>query len=308
MKAALIAALAASVLFAPGSASAAACSWTSADLPVPADTRFSSIVGAADDGSYVLGVGDGPAWQEVALLWHNGSVQSVPLEPGQFANDVNAAGTVLINSSSGHAQRGGVELNPLPGANSAWAAAINSAGAAVGRSDSRMVLWPADSPTPRMLPGTDDNASWTVAGIDDQGRVTAWRSGQAGEPTQSYVWDENGVRTLLHPLPGHTETVVRALRNGRLVGFSSGAGWSDSVGVEWDLQGDVVRTLTGSAEARDVTSSGDVLGRPGGVWRAGGEVEQLPASTLYEKISDSGVVFGSYYGGGTYTPVAVRCG
>jgi len=308
MKAVLIAALAASVLAAPGSAAAAACSWTSADLPLPASTSFSSITGAADDGSYVLGVGAASGWQDVALLWHNGSVRSVPLEPGQFPNDVNAAGTVLINSSNGHAQRGGVELNPLPGANSAWAAAINSAGAAVGRSGSRMVLWPADSPTPRMLSGTDDNASWTVAGIDDLGRVAAWRYGQAGEATQSYVWDENGVRTLLRPLPGHTETVVRAIRNGRLVGFSAGAGWSDSVGVEWDLRGDVVRTLTGSTEGADVTSSGDVLGRPAGVWRAGGEVEQLPAAILYGKISDSGVVFGASYGEGTYTPVAVRCG
>jgi hypothetical protein len=307
MRALLIAALAASALCAPGSASAAACSWASAELPLPEGTNFSAITGAADDGSQVLGVGVAPGWQDVALVWHNGSVRSVPLEPGQFPNDVNAAGTVLINSSDGHALRGGAELNPLPGNNSAWAAAINSAGAAVGRSGSRMVIWPADSSVPLTVSGTDDDAGWTVAGIDDQGRVAAWRYGSAEEATQSYVWDETGVRTLLRPLPGHTETAVRAIRNGRAVGLSGGDGWSGSVGVEWDLRGDVVRTLTGSTEATDVTSSGDVLGLPSGVWRTDGEVEQLPATNTYEEFSDSGSLFGAHYHEGTYTPVELRC-
>ena len=315
MRALLIAALAASTLFAPGSASAAACSWASADLPLPADTRFSAITGAASDGSYVLGLGVASAWQDVALLWHNGSVQSVPLEPGQFPNDVNASGTVLINSSEGGALRGGTELNPLPGANSAWAAAINTAGTAVGRSDSRMVIWPADSPVPRLLSGTDDDASWTVAGIDDQGRAAAWRYAGAGQATQSYAWDENGVRALLQPLPGHTDTAVRAIRNGRLVGYSSDAGWTNAVGVEWDVQGNVVRTLSGSTDATDVTSSGDVLGLtgsaespgPAGIWRAGGEVEQPPVAALYEEFDDSGSLYGASYGEGVYVPVQVRC-
>ncbi|MEV6242054.1 hypothetical protein [Lentzea sp. NPDC051838] len=307
MRALLVAAFTASVVFAPGSASAAACSWTSADLPLPADTRFSAITGAADDGSHVLGYGSAPEWRDVALLWHNGSVESLPLEPGQFPNDVNSSGTVLVNASEGRAFRGGVELNPLPGADSAWAAFINSAGEAVGRSDSRMAIWPAGSSVPQMLSGTDDNASWTPAGIDDQGRVAAWRYGLVEEATQSYVWDANGVRTLLRPLPGHTETEVRAIRNGRVVGLSRGV---DVVGVEWDLQGAVVRTLTGSAEIKDVTSSGDVLGLTtdsGRVWRANGDVEQPPVTAVYEKIADDGSVYGGSYSEGVYTPVRATC-
>jgi hypothetical protein len=158
-----------------------------------------------------------------------------------------------------------------------------------------------------MLSGTDDNASWTIGGIDEQGRVAAWRYGLVEEATQSYVWDENGIRTLLRPLPGHTETEVRAIRNGRVVGLSRG---TDTVGVEWDLQGDVVRTLTGSAEAAEVTSSGDVLGlTPGGasVRRANGDVEQPPGTAVYEEFADDGSLYGGSYSEGTYTPVQARC-
>lgn len=314
MRALLVAALTAAVVFAPGSASAAACTWASEDLPLPADTRFSVITGAAADGSYVLGVGVS-GWQDVALLWHNGSVESVPLEPGRFPNDVNASGTVLVNSSEGRAFRGGTELNPLPGANYVWAAAINSAGAAVGRSGSPMAIWPADSSVPRLLSGTDDDAGWIVAGIDEQGRVAASRYGQPEEAEQSYVWDEHGVRTLLRPLPGHTETMARAIRNSRIVGYSTGSGQAGAVGVEWDLQGNVVRTLTGSADTRDVTSSGDVLGitpdgempGPAQVWRATGEVEQPPVTAVYEKFADDGSLYGGSYRDGTYTPVRAHC-
>ncbi|MGW6935899.1 hypothetical protein ACWGE0_37990 [Lentzea sp. NPDC054927] len=311
MKALLIAAVAASTLLAPAPASAAACTWTSADLPLPANTIFSAITGSAADGSYVLGLGVAQPWQDVALLWHNGSVESVPLAPGQFPNDVNASGTVLINSSEGWAHRGGVELNPLPGANSAWAAAINAAGVAVGRSDSQMVTWPADSSVPQAVSGTDDNASWTIGGIDEQGRVAAWRYGSAEESTLSYVWDQNNVRTLLLPLRGHSETRVNGIRNGRIVGFSATDGWTDQVGVEWDLQGNVVRALTGSADATEITSSGDVLGRtadgPANVWRANGDVEQPPGSAVYEEFADNGSLYGGSYSEGTYTPVRASC-
>lgn len=51
MRALLTVSLSVLSLFAPGSASAAACSWTSEDLPLPAETIFSAITGAADDGS-----------------------------------------------------------------------------------------------------------------------------------------------------------------------------------------------------------------------------------------------------------------
>lgn len=309
LRALLIAFLAAVSVLTPGTAQAAACSWTAVDLPLPADTIFSAVTGAAADGSYVLGVGVAPVWQDVALLWHNGSVSSVLLEPGQFPNDVNSSGTVLVSSSEGRAFRGGTELNPLPGANSAWAAALNATGTAVGRSDSRMAIWPAGASTPEMLSGTDDDASWTVAGIDEQGRVAAWRHGLVEEVTQSFVWDANGVRTLLRPLPGHTETAARAIRDGRVVGFSANAGWTGQVGVEWDLRGTVVRTFTGSTEATDVTAAGDVLGlTPSGaaVWRQSGEVEQPPAH-LYEEFADSGELFGASYDEGTYTPVRAGC-
>ena len=315
MKALLIASVSALSLLTPVSASAAGCTWTSADLPLPANTEFSSVTGAAADGSYVLGTGTETPWREVALLWHNGSVESLPLAPGEFPNDVNASGTVLITSSDGHARRGGVELNPFPGSNYAWAAALNASGTAVGRSGGSMAIWPAGSADPRPVAGTDDTASWTVAGIDEQGRVAAWRLGQAGEPTQSYVWDEAGARTLLRPLRGYSETRVQGIRDGRVVGFSAQEHWANPVGVEWDLQGNVVRTLEGSVDATDITSSGDVLGRtdggevpgPSTIWRANGQVEQPPLPAVYEEFADDGSLYGWSYRSGTYTPVHARC-
>ena len=203
----------------------------------------------------------------------------------------------------------------MPGANYAWATALNASGTAVGRSGGTMAIWPAGSADPRPVSGTDDNASWTVAGIDGQGRVPAWNLGQAGEQVQSYVWDEAGVRTLLSPLRGYSETRVQGIRDGRVVGFAAQEHWANPIGVEWDLQGNVVRTLEGSIDATDITSSGDVLGRtdggevpgPSTIWRADGQVEQPPLPAVYEEFADDGSLYGWSYRAGTYTPVQARC-
>lgn len=316
MRALLIASASVLSLLAPVSASAATCTWTSAALPLPEGTSFSMINGAAVDGSYVVGKGVAAPWQEVTLLWHNGSVESQPLAPGEFAADVNASGAVLVNSSVGTARRAGVGLNPLPGANYSFAVALNDAGTTVGNSGRGMAIWPGGSADPRPVSGTDDGAHWTVAGIDEQGRVAAWRSGAADEPTLSYVWDEAGERTLLRPLRGHSETRVQGIRNGRIVGFSAQENWANPIGVEWDLQGGVVRALEGSAEATRVTSSGDVLGRTAGdehlpgpyaVWRSTGEFDQPPVTANYDEFADDGSLYGWSYSGGTSTPLHARC-
>ena len=221
MKVLLIASVSVLSLLAPVSASASTRAWTSTALPLPEGTSFSQITGAAIDGSYVVGKGVAAPWQEVTLLWHNGSVESQPLAPAEFAADVNSSGTVLVNSSEGSARRAGVGLNPLPGANYAFAVALNNSGTTVGNSGRGMAIWPGDPADPRPVAGTDDGAHWTVAGIDEQGRVAAWRSGSADEPTLSYVWDEAGERTRLRPLRGHSETRVQGIRNGRVFGFSA---------------------------------------------------------------------------------------
>ncbi|MEV6714780.1 hypothetical protein AB0M48_22415 [Lentzea sp. NPDC051208] len=146
--------------------------------------------------------------------------------------------------------------------------------------------------------------------------MAAWRSGSAEEPTQSYVWDEGGERTLLQPLRGHSETRVQGIRNGRVVGFSAQENWANPIGVEWDLRGGLVRTLEGSAEATRVTSSGDVLGRtvgeghfpgPAAIWRSTGQFDQPPVTAGYEEFADTGSLYGWSYSEGTYTPVHARC-
>ena len=107
---------------------------------------------------------------------------------------------------------------------------------------------------------------------------------------------------------------ARAIRSGRVVGYSTAAGQAGAVGVAWDLQGDVVRTLPGSADVKDVTSSGDVLGGtpdgelpgPAKVWRVNGAVDQPPVGAVYEKIADDGSPYGDPYREGAYTPVRMR--
>ncbi|MEV6714781.1 hypothetical protein AB0M48_22420 [Lentzea sp. NPDC051208] len=142
MRVLLVASVSVLSLLAPVPASAAGCAWTSTALPLPEGTSFSQITGAAIDGSHVVGTGVATPWRDVVLLWHNGSVESQPLAPGEFAADVNSSGTVLINSSQGRARRAGVDLNPLPGAGYAFAVALNNSGTTVGNSGRTVAIWP----------------------------------------------------------------------------------------------------------------------------------------------------------------------
>ncbi len=310
------AALLAFAVVVPAAAQAeAACEWHTDELPVPANTTVSLITGAADDGSWVIGLGHqtSPRQEDVTIVWRNGEAKIYWGEAGHFPKDIDTSGTHLRNSSNGTAWRGSMGLNPLPGSDFAWAASINSNGYVAGRSGRSIAIWEA-SPEPRAIPGTDVDGTWQVAGMDYQGRVTASLHGERGTPVQSFVWDENGARSTVQPLPGHAHTIVNSIRNGRIVGYSAPDGWADPVGVEWDVQGNVVRTLTGSYDARSVTSSGDVLGvtadgqgpGPAAIWRNSGEVVQ-PPNYLYDEIADNGDLYGRVYRDGSYTPVTVSC-
>jgi len=314
----LITSLVALSVLTPSTAQAAACSWEVSDLPLPAGTSLSMITGAADDGSWVVGLGtvSEPRWEDRAIFWHNGEVTSVSLGVGGTPYDVDPAGTFVHANTDGRAFRGSMQLNPLPGANWAWASSINSNGTAAGRSGRSVVIWPGNSQDPREIPGTDVDGIWSVAGIDDEGRVAASLYGENGQPVPAYVWDENGNRATVQPLPGHTKTIVNDIRNGRIVGYSAHDGWTDRVGVEWDVQGNIVRVLNGAAEAIAVSFSGDIFGRapdahgPGGpaaIWRHNGEVDQPPAGYIYEEFTDTGNLYGRAWRNGSYDPIVASC-
>lgn len=171
----------------------------------------------------------------------------------------------------------------------------------MGLSGGAVVVWPAGSDTPRVLPGTDDGRAWSVAGIDSAGRVAAWDGAGAG-----YVWDRDGAGVALQPLPGHSSVRPRAIRNGWIVGESSDG--VNTVIVTWDLNGAITRTLTGLESAVDINASGDVLGRDGSavvVWHSPNHVEQVSTTITPVALSDSGVVHGWVPGG---PPVRLSCG
>ncbi|ANZ38509.1 hypothetical protein BBK82_23050 [Lentzea guizhouensis] len=309
MKSLLITSLTALSLLTPATAQAATCTWSTTDLPLPADTRLSLITGGADDGSWVLGWGDSAEKGNVLLLWHHGEVLAERIGVGEVPHDVDVTRTVITSGSDGRAWRGSMGLNPLPGANWASAAAINHYGRIAGRSGGSVVVWGA-SADPQAIAGTDDGGTYQVEDIDDEGRVGAARYGAQGEAVQSYLWDAAGTRSTLQAPEGYRHTVVRAVRNGQAVGFAAKDGWADQVGVVWDAQG-VVRVLPGAAEAVDVNAKGDVVGTTtsgsSAVWRHSGQVEPLPAG-IYEKFADTGALYGRVYRDGTFTPFEAYCG
>ena len=314
MKTLLITSLAAVSVLAPGSAQAAACTWSATDLPLPAGTSLAMVMGGSDDGRWVLGWGDTSAQGTVELLWHDGEVESSHLAPGEVPHDVDGRRTVITSTSEGTAWRGSMGLNPVPGANWASPAAINSLGVVAGRSGSFVVTWGA-SQEPHPIAGTDDGATYQVEDIDDEDRVAATRYGPQGEAVLSHLWDATGARSTLQPPPGYRHTVVRSLRAGQAVGFAAKDGWTDQVGVVRNAQGAITRVLPGSAEATDITAAGDVLGLtadsshpgPAAVWRAtGGPAEVLPAG-IYEKFADTGALYGRAYRDGAYVPFEAQC-
>ncbi|GLY49415.1 hypothetical protein [Lentzea sp. NBRC 102530] len=313
-------------MVAPAAAQAeAACAWGIEELPLPSRNEFYfyDVKGGSDNGEWVLGDGyDLATGGGITILaWRDGVLQ--PERYGGYTvSDVNNSG-VMAGGERGDAYRvvNGVReaLGKVRGVGAAAAQHINNAGDVLGISGPTfsdrgpLVVWPAGSTTPTMLPGTDDGVVRVPAGIDDGGNVIAQEERPDGQ-TWGRVWDRAGRATRLDTLPAHDSAVPQIISNGRIFGWSSSRFDGRNV-VQWGLDGKIVRVLTELDFARDANASGRVLGRTWirqdvGVVNAPGEVELLPRLSYGVVLADNGDVYGTYDGPGSNnaTPLHARCG
>lgn len=291
-----------------------ACTWTTTDLPVPAGSYVYGVDSASSDGEWAAT----GSWGHSTVVWHGNEARLVRFTESTIVKGVSAAGTLAANtdteafrrSASGVRER----LLPLPGTTGrTWADSINSSGEVAGKSGGYLVVWPADSATPRRLPDPDNRRGWVVRDIDDEGRVIA-RTVIGGGDYVGYLWDRDGNRVQLEMLPGDRSVDPVAVRGGRVVG-SSGPN-SNVLGtvVEWGADGRIVRSLPSvSWYAMDINARGDVLGvtgdRPVVIVRPTGETEAVDGLAWGQQIADDGEVLGvlSDPNGGVVTPRRATC-
>ncbi|MGI5505571.1 hypothetical protein [Lentzea sp. CA-135723] len=289
-----VAVLMSSALVAPVAAQAdTGCEWIRTDVTFPAGVR---------PGGLLIGEGDwmtSTNWSATAVVWHQEVPATVVFPEVRGVYDITGDGVLLSSGESG-LWRGGEKLEPLPGGPRPAARAMNAGGDVVGRSGDALVVWPAGSTSPRVLEGTDDGRKWWATGIDDAGNVI----GQVdGEQDSGYVWGPQGGRTELQPLEGHDEASPSLVHDGRVYGTSVLSG--SQVAVEWDLNGEIVRTLPGGGAAVAANDAGDLLMRGESlVLRGNGRVDPLPSDVFPDVLTESGDVFGGRYFDG---PVKLRC-
>jgi hypothetical protein len=282
--------LAVSALVAPTTAHAeAGCEWITTDLPVPAGYNGYSLVG---DGTEWIATG---GWARSATVWHQDVPATREFAEQRIPTGVNGSG-VLVTANESNAWRGAEALAPLPGKTKAWARSINAGGEVLGLSGTAVVVWPAGSTTPRLLEGTDNGLWWIEKGLDDAGNAIGYAVGPVSQDL-GHVWDRQGTRTSLQVLPGHYEAQPEVIHDGRVFGFSMPKDAYDArVWVEWNLQGEIVRTMPG--EVLGVNDAGDVLVNRAtdgqtGVQRVDGRFDPLPADVSASVLTENGDVYGT---------------
>ncbi|MFJ5988545.1 hypothetical protein [Lentzea sp. NPDC092896] len=272
------------------------CRWVMTNLPVPAGQYSLGPLGG--DGDWLTstsGLG-------TVVVWHQEVPRTVTFPADRAAFDINRNG-VLLSAGEDGLWRGEEKLEELPG-RSSTVHSINTAGDVVGTSGGALVMWPAGSATPHVLEGTDDG-EWWLGGIDDAGNVFGGFRREA--PQRYYVWNREGARTELPPLQGHYQAFATSIRDGRVYGASAVKGDYLGTSVEWNLRGEIVRTMPGRAVLAS-NDAGDQLSywESGiGVRRANGRFDPLPNGVAFPSVlSESGDVFGGRYWEG---PVKLRC-
>jgi hypothetical protein len=292
----------------PGAAQAeAACAWVFTDLPVPAGSDGVYGIAASADGGWAAEKG----WGRSAVVWQGAEARLVKFREDTIVWDVSGTGTLAGNTKTGSFRQSaaGVRevLQPLAGSTGrTWVTAINNAGEVAGTSGGKLVVWPADSTEPRVLPDPDNRSGWTVRGIDEEGRVVAHTIIGGGDYA-GYLWDRDGNRAQLETLPGNNSVEPVAVRAGRVVGSSGPDSNVLGTVVEWGPDGKIVRTLPSMNHyAFDINARGDVVGVADGaavVVRPTGEIESLENGNDL-KMTDSGDVLGIF---GNYVPRRATC-
>ncbi|MDX8145179.1 hypothetical protein SK854_23920 [Lentzea sp. BCCO 10_0061] len=257
-------------------------------LPIPAGQH--SVGPLAGEGDW-LASGGGTS----VVIWHREVARTVEFPVSRSTPDINRHG-VLISAGEDGVWRGEEKLGELPGEPST-VRSINADGDVAGASGGALVVWPAGSASPMPLEGTDDGRFWQVSGMDDAGNVVAATS--ADGVRQGYVWGSEGERVELQPLAGHHEVSPTLIRDGRVYGWSAerGGEWA-TTSVEWNLRGEVVRTME-LGPVFDVNDAGDeLLSWSGAVRRADGRVDRwsYPFTMAFPSVlAENGDLYGGQY-------------
>ncbi|MFS8103034.1 hypothetical protein LFM09_38485 [Lentzea alba] len=289
--------LAAAAAVVPATAHAeAACTWTTTELQVPAGVHVSSLSG---DGAGTLATS---RWYDkVQAVWQQDVPRTVTFPQSRVVNGVDSAGAV-ISSTSSAAWRGDQSLEPLPGKTKVFASAMNAGGDVLGTSGSSLAVWPAGSAVPQLLTGTNNGWWWTARGLDNDGNAIANVIAPASKET-GYVWDRQGVRAELQPVPGDWDVVPSVIHGGRIFGYSMPDNdFSNAHFVEWNLQGQIVRTH--ESEIWGANAAGDLLtvrqqapeDWRHGVLRTDGRFEAFAAEFYPWSFTESGDVYGTLNG------------
>ncbi|MDX3656010.1 hypothetical protein PV646_01710 [Streptomyces sp. ID05-26A] len=298
--------LAASVVV-PGTAHAET-TCTTTELPVPSDVYVAGLTGAGNGR-----IATHSWYDEAQAVWQNDVPHTVTFPQERLINGINSSG-VLATSTETAAWRDEESLQPLPGKTKSFAWAINDGGEVLGHSGSTLVVWPADSTTPRPLSGTGNGWWWSPRGIDDDGNAIGYVIAPGSKDT-GYVWNRQGDRTELQLPPGDYEAQPLLIHGGRVFGMSMPENdWSQTRWVEWNLQGQVVRLHDG--DVRGANDAGDLLTnrRQGpevwvnGVLRADGRFDVLPEEVQPQVLTENGDVYGFVYTQGSGRVVKVSCG
>ncbi len=269
-------------------ASAASCTWTPTQLPLPA-TFTSGTVDVADSQSGYAGSASRNGETTHVVRWVNGQVVDYGTVPGYgphaFVAGVNKSGTVVghTNAATGNRQRAfrsvGTTLEVLPepaGAEDSYANGINDAGDIVGEVGNyvtigsssyfvrKAVLWPASAPgtVVQLTAGLPSTGQTLGKGIDQDGTVLVQyypSLTSSLNATALYLWKAGTARQLPTPV-GNKQVDGRAISNGRVAGASSPGGL---IGTVWDQNGTLINPV-----AADLLTSINRTGQTVG-WKVG---------------------------------------
>ncbi|MFC3893361.1 hypothetical protein ACFOWZ_17950 [Lentzea rhizosphaerae] len=266
-------------------------------LPVPAGE--SSVGQLSGEGDWLASAGG-----ESVVIWHREVAQTVEFPVSRSTPDINRHG-VLISHGEDGVWRGEEKLEELPG-RASTVHSINADGDVAGTSGGALAVWPAGSVSPRLLDGTDDGQQWWLGGIDDEGNVLGGY--RLDVPQRHYVWNREGERTELEPLEGHYQTFATLIRDGRIYGTSAAQGDWQGTSVEWNLRGEVVRTMEGGPVFAANDAGDEALHWEGtAVRRANGRVDRLsyPFTLAFPSVlAENGDLYGGQYYEG---PAKVFC-
>ncbi|MFS8095570.1 hypothetical protein LFM09_00360 [Lentzea alba] len=296
--------LAASLITAP-QASAADCTWTAQDLPVPAGAQYAEAHGSSPNNTLITG--SASFNKPRGVVWENGVLRQMaePAQPETYVNPraVNNSGTVVgsqlvytdgkfLNRAFRY-ENGRYEMLATEQNEETRAIGVNEAGDVIGEvslvsspGTPWVAMWPKGQPRRLYSKGF-------AVGIGNERQVVL------RTPDTAWVIDGNNGRWT--QITGGRYPIV--LDNERVLHYAYDGNGSSRV-WDWALDG---RSSVGyvGAETPFGKNSGGALfasltGGGAAVWRDGGRTgvvaDKMPQSTSYGDITDDGVLIGSYLG------------